>query len=379
MPEPIDRTDSRFDTVMVKSLIIPAVPRVSIITPSYNRGHLLSATLDSVLAQTYPDWEAIVVDDHSQDNTLEVARKLSAADPRVRPFLRRGDRKGANVCRNQGLEEARGEFVVFLDSDDLLSPSCLERRVARMDTSPDCQYGVYRTELFADRIGDRAVLWNVFTDANDLHRFLNLDIVWCTMSPIWRREALRQLGGFHENLLSFQDWALHTRALIAGLQYYKDPTVDNFCRHRHDGADQISAVSVSRADHLESHEKLFTNTCENISAAGKMDRETRIRLTGLFWWLARCWLKNRDSHQAAQVWRHVAAFNLCPRRHYLEGCLIIKCLSRRSEGRIAQTVQWSWPKPYHEFGSTSFFKAPVDPVSPTGTAPETQSARASAS
>lgn len=335
------------------------MPRVSIITPSYNRANLLAVTLDSIREQTYQDWESIVVDDHSQDSSLIVARQLGAAESRIRVFTREGFRKGANVCRNQGLREARGEFVVFLDSDDLLDPTCLKNRVERMDLARDCQFGVYQTELFTTRIGDRMARWNSFNDTNDLLRFLNLDVVWATAGPIWRREALVKLEGFDETLPSFQDWAIHVRALVAGFKYYKESIVDNYYRHMHDGADQISAVSVSRADHLQSHEKLFIKTSLEIRAARKLNPETQIRLTGLFWWLARCWLKNQNPSQAYRVWRNVRNLELCPYRHYLEGSLIIKCLPRRSEGRIAGAIQWSWPRPYHRFGSDSFFRAPA--------------------
>jgi glycosyltransferase involved in cell wall biosynthesis len=345
-------------------LIIPTnVPRVSIITPSFNRAHLLPATVASVRAQTYGDWEMIVVDDGSNDGTLEIAQKMARVDGRIRAFPRQGGRKGTNVCRNEALALACGEYVVFLDSDDLLSPDCLERRVNRMDQSGGCQFGVYLTELFSEVVGDRKVLWNAFTSVSDLLRFLNIDVVWCVMSPIWRRQALLKLGGFDEMLPSFQDWALHTRALIAGFKYFKEPIVDNYCRHKHSTAVQISAVSISRPDHLESHEKLFIKTSADIREAGMMNQETRVHLTGLFWWLARCWLKNHDPSHADRVWRNVRKLQLCSRRHHLEGRLIIKFLPRRSEGRIAQTLQWSWPRPSHYFGSTTFFRAPV-PYSP---------------
>ena len=117
--------------------------RVSVIIPSYNREALLCETLDSLRAQTFSDWEAIIVDDNSKDGSLEVARRYSALDGRFRAFSRQGEKLGACVCRNQGLSFATGDLIVFLDSDDLLSESCLEHRVIAMDRFPDCGYGVY--------------------------------------------------------------------------------------------------------------------------------------------------------------------------------------------------------------------------------------------
>jgi glycosyltransferase involved in cell wall biosynthesis len=129
--------------------------RVSVIIPSYNRADLLAETLDSLIAQTYPDREALVVDDGSQDNSLELAQKYAAKDKRIRASLWQGKRRGACVCRNQGLSMAAGEYVIFLDSDDLLSATCLEHRVTRMDGMPQCGYGAYQTEMFYRQTGDR--------------------------------------------------------------------------------------------------------------------------------------------------------------------------------------------------------------------------------
>jgi len=143
--------------------------------------------LDSLIAQTYPDWEAIVADDGSQDNSLELAQKYAAKDNRIRACLRQGEKQGACVCRNQGLSMAAGEYVVFLDSDDLLLATCLEHRVARMDRMPECGFGVYQTEMFYRQAGDRKILWNIYTETSDLHRFLSKDVVWHTTGPYGAR------------------------------------------------------------------------------------------------------------------------------------------------------------------------------------------------
>ncbi|MAP79619.1 MAG: hypothetical protein CL526_00895 [Aequorivita sp.] len=96
---------------------------VSIIIPTYNRAHLIGETLDSVLAQTYTNWECIVVDDGSTDGTEALLQKYVEHDSRFQYHHRPKDRpKGANACRNYGFEISKGEYIQWFDSDDLMLP-----------------------------------------------------------------------------------------------------------------------------------------------------------------------------------------------------------------------------------------------------------------
>jgi glycosyltransferase involved in cell wall biosynthesis len=107
------------------SAIAAAMPSVSAIIPARDAEATLGQTLDSLLAQTVPDWEAVVVDDGSVDGTAEVALAYAARDPRVR--LLRARAGGAAAARNAGLALARGRRLLFLDADDWVAPAHLER------------------------------------------------------------------------------------------------------------------------------------------------------------------------------------------------------------------------------------------------------------
>ncbi len=96
----------------------------SVIIPAYNRAHFLSETLDSVLAQTYPHFEVILVDDGSTDNTGAVIRQKYGNDARVKYFYKQNEERGA--ARNFGLQQANGDYAVFFDSDDRMLPHYLE-------------------------------------------------------------------------------------------------------------------------------------------------------------------------------------------------------------------------------------------------------------
>lgn len=102
---------------------------VSIITPSYNTARFIEATVRSVLAQTYENWEMIIVDDCSTDDTDDVIARFS--DPRIR-YLKNETNSGAAVSRNRALREAKGKWIAFLDSDDLWEPTKLEKQVGFM-------------------------------------------------------------------------------------------------------------------------------------------------------------------------------------------------------------------------------------------------------
>ena len=103
---------------------------VSIITPSYNTANFIGKTIESVLEQTYQNWEMIIVDDCSQDNTDEVVQQY-LVDERIR-YIKNEVNSGAALSRNRALKEARGRWIAFLDSDDLWSPNKLEKQVAFM-------------------------------------------------------------------------------------------------------------------------------------------------------------------------------------------------------------------------------------------------------
>lgn len=102
---------------------------VSIIIPTFNREYLLPETLDSILQQTYPYWECIIIDDGSTDSTVRVIQEYARKDKRFRLIQRNRSPKGAPTCRNIGIENIQGDYFMFLDSDDLLTEFCLEQRV----------------------------------------------------------------------------------------------------------------------------------------------------------------------------------------------------------------------------------------------------------
>ncbi len=178
---------------------------ISVVVPTYNRARDLQRALKSILAQTYPRWEALVVDNHSEDDTEDVVRRL--ADPRIRFFkIHNGGVIAAS--RNVGIRSARGEFVAFLDSDDWWSPRKLEVSIAALQHGADV---VYHDLFSATRPGQR-IFWRKHR-ARDLQHPVFADLLLngngvCNVSSVVRKTVLDAIGGQSEepDLVGVEDY-----------------------------------------------------------------------------------------------------------------------------------------------------------------------------
>ena len=207
---------------------------VSIVIPTKNRLALLMETLDSVKGQTFSNWETLVVDDGSKDGTLEWMETAGRGDPRLRLINRASVRPqtgGAQVCRNLGWRAARGLFILFLDSDDLLAPNCLAGRIKVLNEQSNLDFVVGQCGEFLEKPGDTSDVWSWQEGQDDLDAFLANKIPWQTSGPLWRRAALERLGGWDEQLVHMgHDYEFHVRALCQHLKYAKLPWIDYFWR-----------------------------------------------------------------------------------------------------------------------------------------------------
>lgn len=198
-------------------------PLVSILIPNYNKSPYLRETLDSVLAQTYAHWECIIVDDHSTDGSWEILEEYADRNFRFKIFKRPDHLpKGGNVCRNFALKNSVGDYVLFLDSDDILAPFCLEQRIVSISQYPGLDFWAFPTALFTYDISDAKFLWNIDDQKeSDLSRFLRMDVLWQTSGPIYSRIFIEKLGGFNPETQFWQDYEVHLKALIMSNRYKK--------------------------------------------------------------------------------------------------------------------------------------------------------------
>lgn len=120
--------------------------KVSIVVPCYNQAQYLSETLDSVLAQTYTDWECIIVNDGSIDDTYSVASRYVETDERFKYLYQ--ENQGVSAARNNGIAIANGYFVLPLDGDDLIEPTYIEKAVAYFEKNPETKLVYSEVNLF---------------------------------------------------------------------------------------------------------------------------------------------------------------------------------------------------------------------------------------
>lgn len=123
---------------------------VSIIIPNYNRESLIGETLDSILAQSYDHWECIIVDDGSTDKSQFVIEEYAKRDPRFKLFLRPKEHpKGANACRNIGMQKSNGDYLIFFDSDDLMLENHVEQKLSFV-LEKKLDFAVFKTKNFGN-------------------------------------------------------------------------------------------------------------------------------------------------------------------------------------------------------------------------------------
>jgi glycosyltransferase involved in cell wall biosynthesis len=188
---------------------MPEMPKVSVIIPTYNRAHLIGRSIKSVLDQTFIDFELIVVDDGSTDNTEEVVKAYN--DQRIR-YIRYTKNRGAPAARNTGIRAARGEYIAFNDSDDEWLPQKLERQMAFFERDQGGNLGLVVCDYWIVR-KNKEILCKPIENRLNYERLLEYfsDSGIGTTQFILKRNIVSPELYFDEKLVALQDWDLLLR------------------------------------------------------------------------------------------------------------------------------------------------------------------------
>ncbi|MCM1054535.1 MAG: glycosyltransferase [Bacteroides sp.] len=261
---------------------------VSVVIPVYNSERSLGACLERLLRQTLRETEIICVDDGSTDMSAEILKKYAAADPRVK-FLSQENR-GPGSARNHGLKEAVGEYVIFLDSDDLFEPSMLERMVREIrDANADMV--VCRADSFDNITGETLFSeWKMpigmlnegltFSPSDKSDVLFQLFQGW-PWDKMFRTDFVRRHGLKYPDLPNSQDLVFVFEALVLAK---KISVIDKVLVHRR--MNRSSSVSNSRSSHIESP----YNAVMIFSEMMKDNRLWELYQSSFYRWVLNFWL-----------------------------------------------------------------------------------------
>lgn len=183
------------------------IPKISVVIPAYNSEKTIKRTIKSVLNQTFTDFELIIINDGSQDLTLEMISQIH--DPRLKVYS--FENAGGNVSRNRGLNLAVGEFVSFLDADDLWTPDKLARQLQALQDNPTAKVAYSWTDYINEN--DEIILsgTHITENGNIYERLLGNNFLENGSNPLIYREAILETGGFDVSLQAAQDWDMWLR------------------------------------------------------------------------------------------------------------------------------------------------------------------------
>ena len=199
--------------------------------PSFNKAKYISESINSVISQTYTNWELIIVDDYSNDDSQEIISSFASKFDSIKTHFN-PENKGANYCRNLGIESAKGSYIIFLDADDLLAKDCLKNRILKIQNT-NFDFCVFTMQVFLKKVGDSISTWKP-NSKKPLNDFLFHKLPWQTMQPIWKTDFIRSIGGFNQDFERMQDVELHTRALLAENVLFKQIVDKPDCYYRID-------------------------------------------------------------------------------------------------------------------------------------------------
>lgn len=199
-------------------------PLLSIIVPCYNNGIYLTEMLDCFLKQTVDNWEIIIVDDCSTDNTPQLIEEYLKKDKRIKFFIRDRQPKGSVVCRNIGFQQSKGKYVCHLDADDLVSPTFVENRVNFMENHPEIDYASFCAKVFTDSkqlptYDSYVRTYGVKANTNDiLEDFLSARYSFSVWNNIYRRKSIENLK-WDENVKIYTDFSFILPGILSGLKH----------------------------------------------------------------------------------------------------------------------------------------------------------------
>lgn len=244
---------------------------VSVIVPCYNYAHYLGEALDSVLAQMYSDWECIIVNDGSPDNTEEVALKYCNKDRRFKYLYK--ENGGHSSARNFGIRNSSGQYILPLDADDIISDCYIDKAVEILEKDNNVKVVAGQIQFFGTE-DEKQIL-----PSYDFRSLLLMSFI--SVSCVYRREDYDRTNGYDETMLGFEDWDFWINVLKDGGEVIELPQICLYYRKKEKSVFKDVLKDKKRIfkdllklynNHAESYEKYFSSPIELIQQNEKMQR-----------------------------------------------------------------------------------------------------------
>ena len=233
------------------------MPLISVIIPVYNGEKTIKETIGSVLQQTFADFELIAIDDGSQDKTLEIISSIE--DSRIKVFSY--PNAGLGASRNRGISLAVGEYISFLDADDVWTPDKLEAQLKALEENPLAAVAYSWTDLIDESSQFLRIGGHVTVNGDAYAHLLLVNFLENGSNPLIRREALMEVGGFDESIPSAADWDLWIR-LSARYPFVAVPSPQIL--YRVNSTSMSTNVFKQEIETIKAIEKAFSQAPESL-------------------------------------------------------------------------------------------------------------------
>ena len=291
-------------------------PLVSVVVPAFNRDFIIREALESLVSQTYPNWEALIVNDGSTDATSSVVREWMKKDSRIR-LIEHNERKGAQAARNTALRVARGDWIAFLDSDDRWLPQSLEVRFKATENGSQ----VVHSECYVLK-EENMELFGVPPLEGHVYRELLRRPGPMFQGLLISRTAFRRLGYLDENIVAYQEWdAAIKLARHFTFEFVPEPTFLYDCRHANTISKDSRKEAMGYEQIIQKHRwsilrhlgpKVLAHHYQRAAffyhKAKEEKRANRCSIRAVIWWPFGLWLiaaaKRRFIKHISKRWTH---------------------------------------------------------------------------
>jgi glycosyltransferase involved in cell wall biosynthesis len=271
------------------------MPIISVVIPAYNSELTIKETIESVQKQTFTDFEIIVIDDGSQDNTIGVVKSLVKSEPRLRMVTY--ENGGVSVARNRGIEIAQGKFISLLDADDLWTPDKLELQLKALKDHPEAGVAYSWTNP-VDEQGKILFLGNCpVYEGNVYGELLQTNFLSSGSNILARREAIESINGFSTDFATASDWDFYLK-LASKWSFVVIPKYQILYRQR----------SNSMSSNIES---IMQESCAILEKAyqiapAELQSDLNKSLNNLYLYFAELYLnRSKDAKSIDQVGRNL--------------------------------------------------------------------------